>query len=223
MERFLKAIAIIGYFIIGFVQLFAIIDFFEDCLKFPGFLAVILAVFLAYVPVIGTTVGVLGAKFAWGWSYIGAILLFFWPILLFIVLYIFYSADEKLIDRNKPSIGVYLISIYCVILALMNFFSAIASEGIFLIILGCIYIISGVGLIKRKKWALRMVQALFILSVLLCILLFIRRVMTEDLFRVFIDGCVYFVGFILPTWFLFKKSTTNQFINKNHPDRKSVV
>ncbi len=73
----------IGYFVIGFVQLFAIIEFFEQHLDW-GFFDVLLALLVTYIPLLGGILGVMGAVDGWGWNYWQAGLLFFWfvPVIL---------------------------------------------------------------------------------------------------------------------------------------------
>lgn len=69
----------IAYFVIGFAQLFAIIEFFEQTLDW-GFFDVLLALFVTYLPIVGSILGVLGAMDGWHWSIWQAGGLFFWYV-----------------------------------------------------------------------------------------------------------------------------------------------
>lgn len=77
----MKAIGILGYIIIGFIQTGAMFAGFMDSLgKIFGF---ILALILGQCPIIGGVMGIIGAVKAWEWPWWGAALLFFGiPILL---------------------------------------------------------------------------------------------------------------------------------------------
>jgi hypothetical protein len=78
----------IAYLAVGAVQFFAIIEFFERYLDW-GFFDVFPAVFVTYIPIVGSTLGVLGAMDGWGWSIWQAGLLFFWyvPVIALGLLY----------------------------------------------------------------------------------------------------------------------------------------
>jgi len=71
------------YFIVGFAQIFAIMDWFKFTLDWGGLISFIAAFFLTYIPLIGSVLGVLGAHDYWGWSWFWSIALFFWYLLLF--------------------------------------------------------------------------------------------------------------------------------------------
>lgn len=81
----MKAIGIIGYIIIGFIQTGAMFAGFMDSLgKVFGF---ILALILGQCPFIGGIMGIVGAVKAWEWPWWGAALLFFgFPLLLIILI-----------------------------------------------------------------------------------------------------------------------------------------
>ena len=66
------------YIGIGLAQLAAIYSFFKYDLGWYGFLAGIASFILAYIPVVGSVCGVLGAVKAWDWPIWRAVLLFFW-------------------------------------------------------------------------------------------------------------------------------------------------
>ena len=64
-----------AFLLLGFVQLFAIADYFGG-----GFFSMMLAFLLTYIPLVGSVFGVLGAHQEWGWELWQALLLFFWYI-----------------------------------------------------------------------------------------------------------------------------------------------
>lgn len=77
----------IGFVVMGIVQFFAIYAFFDDHLKWHWLFSGIVSIVLAYVPVLGSIVGFLGALNAWHWSWLQAGLLFFWWPALFLIIY----------------------------------------------------------------------------------------------------------------------------------------
>lgn len=76
----------IAYFVMGFVQFFAVIDGIRYALGLGRFVSGVLAFFVTYVPLVGTAVGVYGAVNVWDWSLVQAIALFFWyiPVLILV-------------------------------------------------------------------------------------------------------------------------------------------
>lgn len=76
----MKLLFWVAFLLLGFVQLFAIADYFGG-----GFFSMVWALFLTYIPLVGSVFGVLGAHQEWGWELWQALLLFFWyiPILGF--------------------------------------------------------------------------------------------------------------------------------------------
>jgi len=66
------------YLIIGFVQMFAIMDGLSYALGIGKVLSFFIAIFLTYIPLVGSCFGVYGAVEVWDWHLYQAILLFFW-------------------------------------------------------------------------------------------------------------------------------------------------
>lgn len=64
-----------AFLLLGFVQLFAIADYFGG-----GFFSIMWAFFITYIPLVGSIFGVLGAHQEWDWELWQALLLFFWYI-----------------------------------------------------------------------------------------------------------------------------------------------
>lgn len=87
----------IGYLVIGFVQFFAILDALEIYLDW-GILDFVIAIFVTYIPILGSALGVLGAMESWGWSLIQALALFFWYIPVGIV-FIIIEKFASIIDN----------------------------------------------------------------------------------------------------------------------------
>ena len=78
----LTTVAVIGYLGVGLLQLMAIYGFFSDYWGWwavPSFMA---ALFIAYIPILGSIAGTITASKVWGWEWYFAALLFFWPFLL---------------------------------------------------------------------------------------------------------------------------------------------
>ena len=62
---------------LGLFQIAATIAGVEYWLGLHWFFAALIALFIAWTPVIGTILGMVGAHYAWGWSWLLAFLLFF--------------------------------------------------------------------------------------------------------------------------------------------------
>jgi hypothetical protein len=76
----LPALIWIAYLGCGLFQLFAIMDGLEKWLGLHWILAAPAALFLTYIPIVGSVVGVIGAVNAWGWTWLQAIGLFVAPV-----------------------------------------------------------------------------------------------------------------------------------------------
>jgi hypothetical protein len=68
----------ISFLIMGIVQFFAAWDGFMYLLGVGSIVGGILAFLLAYVPLVGSIVGMYGAVKVWDWSFLQAFVLFFW-------------------------------------------------------------------------------------------------------------------------------------------------
>ena len=66
----LKIFISISYFILGLYQLFAIMDGLEIWIGLHWIIAVPLSFILAYIPIVGTVVGMCGAVYAWNWTWL---------------------------------------------------------------------------------------------------------------------------------------------------------
>lgn len=85
----------IAYFAYGIVCMLALLAGIQIWLGVNAFFAFIIAIFLAYIPVVGTIAGFIGAVDGWGWSYTQATLLFFGPILVSFVFVILSTVVNK--------------------------------------------------------------------------------------------------------------------------------
>lgn len=73
------------YFGIGLLQIAAIQSGIKDWWGWHWLIAMIIAIPIAYIPVVGTVVGIMGAIKSWEWSPMLSILLFGWPYVLFAI------------------------------------------------------------------------------------------------------------------------------------------
>lgn len=80
----MQGLLYLGYFILGIFQLAAIMAGLEDWIGLHWLIAIPLAMIIAYIPVIGTIVGVVGAVTAWHWSWVQVGGLFFGPLIVLI-------------------------------------------------------------------------------------------------------------------------------------------
>lgn len=72
-----------GFMAMGLVQLASIYAFFSDHWGWSFILAGAASFVLAYIPLVGSICGCIGAVKAWGWGWWQAGLLFFWwPVLV---------------------------------------------------------------------------------------------------------------------------------------------
>lgn len=78
----------LGYLLVGLIQFFALWDGLNYALGLPSIFGFILSLFLTYIPVIGTILGIYGAVKVWDWDLLRASLLFFWyvPVMLVVLL-----------------------------------------------------------------------------------------------------------------------------------------
>jgi hypothetical protein len=82
MQALMQTLGFILFLALGLFQLAATIAGLEDWLGLHWFFAVFIALLVAWTPVIGTVLGMMGAHYAWGWSWLSAFLLFFGPLIL---------------------------------------------------------------------------------------------------------------------------------------------
>lgn len=90
----------IVYLLMGLVQLAAILGGIEDWWGWPWWIAIFVAFPIAYIPILGTVVGIMGAIESFGWSPMAAITLFCWPYIIYIIAIAIGGAGE-LFSRFK--------------------------------------------------------------------------------------------------------------------------
>jgi len=86
----------LGYLLLGLFQMAAIMSGLVSWWDVPAFLAFFVALFVAYIPILGTIVGIVGAHDAWGWGWPMAIGLFFGPLILIYVI----ASIQSALSRN---------------------------------------------------------------------------------------------------------------------------
>lgn len=79
---FVGIAAFLIYASMSIIQCFAIVAGIVYSFHMPRFIAIIIALFLSWFPLIGSILGVFGAIYAWGWTWYGAVALFFWYYVL---------------------------------------------------------------------------------------------------------------------------------------------
>lgn len=96
----MRAVLQLVYFLIGLVQLFAVWAGVEHAMGAESFFAKLIAffitLFVTYIPLVGSLIGVYGAVNVWDWTLSKSLILFFWyvPVLLLFTGYAFF-ADRK--------------------------------------------------------------------------------------------------------------------------------
>jgi hypothetical protein len=133
---------------------------------------------------------------------------------------------------NKLSVGVVVLSVLFIVFGGLWSVSYVFYPlplGYF--VTGMPLLIGGIGMLRRKHWALRLSQAVFVISVLQIIVLVFYYALTDRhifdfaLFSV-VEICLAFlVLLVLPTWILFRRSTVDRFRVKQptNPERKEVA
>lgn len=81
MKGALGCLTSIGWLLLGLLQIVAVSDGIQHWLNWPSFACWLLALFVGGWPIVGTALGMIGAHFAWGWSWFSAFLLF-WGLAL---------------------------------------------------------------------------------------------------------------------------------------------
>ena len=89
----------IAYFVIGIVQLIVVWDGAEHFMSATSFFgkmfALFFALFVTYIPLVGSLFGVYGAINVWNWSLEKSLVLFFWYVPVFIIIFGYSFLTEK--------------------------------------------------------------------------------------------------------------------------------
>ena len=78
----MKVIKFLAYWIITIIQFFGVYTYFNEVLDWHGVFGIIVAIITAGIPVVGTTVGVLGVHYGWDWTWPAALALYLCPYIL---------------------------------------------------------------------------------------------------------------------------------------------
>ncbi|ABV89285.1 hypothetical protein [Shewanella pealeana] len=82
----MQAILYVGYIILGIFQLAAVMGGLEDWMGLHWIIAAPLAFVIAYIPLVGTVVGMFGAVTVWHWSWLQAGGLFLGPFIAILII-----------------------------------------------------------------------------------------------------------------------------------------
>lgn len=93
----IAVVVYIAYLLLGIFQIAAIMAGLEDWVGLHWILSIIIAAPIAYIPILGTIVGMFGAVEAWHWSWLQATGLFFGPLAL---IFIFAALTGALSDQR---------------------------------------------------------------------------------------------------------------------------
>ncbi|MFQ2917789.1 hypothetical protein ACK3YF_00920 [Aeromonas allosaccharophila] len=96
----MQALVFIAYIILGLFQLAAVMAGLEDWIGLHWIIAALLAFFIAYMPLVGTIVGMFGAVTVWHWSWLQAGGLFFGPFVVIVVITMGIGVLEKFSNRS---------------------------------------------------------------------------------------------------------------------------
>ena len=94
MKNALAGLAGFGYFAMLIVQLVAIWEGIASWWGWTGILHVVGVLLIGAFPGLGQITGVVGAHQCWGLSWVASILLFFWPIALFVIASLFTKSSQ---------------------------------------------------------------------------------------------------------------------------------
>lgn len=95
MKIVAQIVASLIYLAVALVQWSAEVAGLRDVLGWPSFLCWLVSMFTAWIPVIGTAAGIWGARAAWDWGWIPALLLFLGVPFLGMALVAIGSAIDK--------------------------------------------------------------------------------------------------------------------------------
>ena len=95
----MQPLFLLGYIALGLIQLVAVYAGLVDWLELNWFFAIIGASFVAYIPIVGTVLGILGAMNAWDWPFIMAAGLMLGPILIAVIFTISFLFIEKVFSK----------------------------------------------------------------------------------------------------------------------------
>lgn len=107
----MQILFVILYFILGIIQILAIIKGIQHYFDVWTFVAALVAMVLSYIPFIGGIAGIIGAKYGWNWEWWQAIMLFMWqPVIYmgFMGAFNIASILQRLFCHNKEKQNNYI-------------------------------------------------------------------------------------------------------------------
>jgi hypothetical protein len=98
---------IVPYFCCGLMQLASIYSFFNDHWGWWFFFAFLAATIVAYIPIVGTVMGITAAYKVWGWTFLSSCLLFLWPFAIYLAAFLYFLwmgiADSRRAQKRGQS------------------------------------------------------------------------------------------------------------------------
>jgi hypothetical protein len=108
MKRALGCVSGIAFALVGLLQIVAVADGIEHWLGWHSLLGYlvcwVVALFVGGWPIIGTALGMLGAHYAWGWSWLSAVFLFWGLALVVMALSAVAGGIAAIVDRFKRAV-----------------------------------------------------------------------------------------------------------------------
>ncbi len=107
----MKALFFVAYLALGVVQFLAVIAGLQDWLGFHWIISgaiATFAIFIAYIPLIGSIAGFMGATETWGWSNLTAALLFFGPPWIYLVSRVWFWHGHRRARQPSGTIDLLL-------------------------------------------------------------------------------------------------------------------
>ena len=99
MSKAFSGVAWVVFLVLGLVQLAATLEGLDYWLGWPWLILAFISFFLAYIPVVGTIAGIVGAVYGWGMPWLWALGLFIGPWVCCVVFSIIMSAMEAAAER----------------------------------------------------------------------------------------------------------------------------
>lgn len=100
MKTALGLICYASYLLVGIVQITATASGIQHLTGLWWLISWFIALFVGWTPLLGTSLGIYGAHSDWGWSWTGAIVLFFAMPILFALPMLLYFGIERLRERR---------------------------------------------------------------------------------------------------------------------------
>ena len=106
----LTVLGVLIYIGIGFIQFLAIVAGVQEWLGIHWLVSGFVAFFLAYIPVVGTVTGIMGAVHGWHWTYPWAIGFFCWPYVLYLLATLGTLIYEFVVKkRARATLGIMVL------------------------------------------------------------------------------------------------------------------